>query len=209
MANVDPSDDLVVGPPDVLPDCESLLQTAGVTFHAARLPVHTDAAHKLTCGAPQVVTYVRGPTGIGFVPPPILTCGMALALASYERILQEEARRVFASTVVRVEQMGTYNCRDIVRFRGVVSEHSYANAIDLARFTLKNGKSVTVLGDFDKGDGPPARPSGDFLRAISQRAQDEDVFSNVLTPFWDDAHRNHFHLDLARYRVDGVRPLSR
>jgi hypothetical protein len=136
MANVDPADDLVVGPPDVVPDCENLLETAGVTSRAASLPVHGDPARKLTCGAPQVVTYVRGPTGIAFVPAPLLTCGMALALASYERILQEEARRVFASTVVRVEQMGTYSCRDIVRFRGVVSEHSYANAIDLARFSL-------------------------------------------------------------------------
>jgi hypothetical protein len=130
---------------------------------------------------------------------------MALALASYERILQEESHRVFATSVVRVEQLGTYNCRDIVRFRGVVSEHSYANAIDVARFTLKNGKSVSVLGDFDRGEGPPTRPAGDFLRAISQRAEDEDVFSNVLTPFWDEAHKDHFHLDLARYRVEGAR----
>jgi hypothetical protein len=28
----------------------------------------------------------------------------------------------------------------------------------------------------------------------------------VLTPFFDDLHRNHFHLDLARYRNDGTRP---
>jgi hypothetical protein len=205
-ANLDPSDDLVVGPPDIVPDCEARLESAGVTFRAGRLPVHTDAARRLTCGAPQVVTYLRGPTGICYAPPPLLSCGMALALASYERILQEEARRTFASTVVRVEQLGTYNCRDIVRFRGVVSEHSYANAIDLSRFTLKNGKSVSVLGDFEMVDGPPVRPGGDFLRGISQRAEDEDVFSNVLTPFWDDAHKNHFHLDLARYRVEGARP---
>jgi hypothetical protein len=29
------------------------------------------------------------------------------------------------------------------RFRGVISEHSYANAIDLTRFVFRNGKSVT------------------------------------------------------------------
>jgi hypothetical protein len=134
---------------------------------------------------------------------------MALALASYERILQEEAQRVFGTRLVRIEHVGTYSCRGIVRFRGVVSEHSYANALDLTRFTFENGKSVSVLGDFDSGEDPPARAGGDFLRAISQRGQDEDVFSNVLTPFWDAAHKDHFHLDLARYRVDGVRPASR
>jgi hypothetical protein len=86
-----------------------------------------------------------------------------------------------------------------------VSEHSYANAVDLTRFTFKNGKSVSVLNDFDVGTGPPARAGGDFLRAISQRGEDEGAFSNVLTPFWDAAHKNHFHLDLARYRVEGAR----
>jgi len=27
----------------------------------------------------------------------------------------------------------------------------------------------------------------------------------VLTPFFDRLHRDHLHLDLARYRVDGTR----
>jgi hypothetical protein len=209
FANVDPADDLLVGPPDPIPDCEGQLASAGVTFRAASLPVHVDRASKLTCGAPQVVAYVLGPGKIRYEPPPLVTCGMALALASYERILQEEAERVFGTSIVRVEQLGTYSCRGIARFKGVVSEHSFANAIDLASFKLKNGKSVTVLGDFDAGDGTPAHPAGDFLRAVSHRGQDEDVFSNVLTPFWDAAHKNHFHLDLARYRVDGVRPVAR
>jgi hypothetical protein len=208
-ANTDPSDDLTVGPPDLIPDCETQLTSAGITFQAASVPVHKDSASRITCGAPQVVTYLRGPGHIAYEPAPLLTCGMALALASYEKILQEEAERVFQAPIVRMDQIGTYNCRGIVRFKGVISEHSYANALDITRFTFKGGKSVSVLGDFDVGEGPPARPGGDFLRAVSQRGEDEDVFSNVLTPFWDAAHKNHFHLDLARYRVEGVRPIAR
>lgn len=206
-ANLDPSDDLVVGPPEVVPDCEGELARAGVTFRHATLPMHKDHGGKMLCGAPQVVIYLRGPGAILYDPPPLLTCGMALALASYERIVQEEAARIFSSAVTRIEQIGTYNCRGIVRFKGIISEHSYANAIDLTRFIFRNGKSVSVLGDFDKGAGSPTKAGGDFLRAISQRAEDEDIFSNVLTPFWDVAHKNHFHLDLARYRVEGARPL--
>jgi hypothetical protein len=209
FANLDPSDNLVVGPPDAIPDCADQLARGGITFRTASLPVHEDRRAKLTCGAPQVVVYLRGPGKIAYDPPPVVTCGMALALASYERILQEEAARVFHTSVARIEQLGTYNCRGIVRFKGVVSEHSFANAIDLAKFTLSSGKVVTVLSDFDRSEGPPARPAGDFLRAISERAQDEDVFSNVLTAFWDAAHKNHFHLDLGRYRVNGVRPDAR
>lgn len=205
-ANVNPADDGVVGPPNVIPDCEQRLAAAGVAFRPSSIAVHRDAHAKLTCGDPQVVLYQQGPGHIAYEPQPLLTCGLALALASYERILQDEAQRAFGVPIVRIQQLGTYSCRGIVRFKGVVSEHSYANAIDLAKFFLKNGKVVSVLADFDRGQAPPPRPGGAFLRAISERGQDEDVFSNVLTPFWDAAHKDHFHCDLARYRVNGARP---
>lgn len=203
-ANVDPSDDLVPGPPDPLPDCDDRLARAGVTFKHSSLPVHQE--RKLVCGAPQVVVYQRGPGHIAYEPSPLLTCPMALALASFERIVQEQATAIFASPVVRVEQLGTYSCREMAAYPGWVSEHAYANAIDLARFTLRSGVTIDVERDFDKGAGPPARKAGLFLRTISQRAYDEDVFSHVLTPFFDANHRNHFHVDLARYRGDGTRP---
>jgi hypothetical protein len=203
-ANVDPSDDDVPGAPDVVADCDDQLTRAGVKFRHSTLPVHTE--HKLVCGAPQVVIYQRGPGKIVYDPAPLLTCPMALALASLERIVQEEAARVYGSAVVRIDQLGTYSCREMAAYPGWVSEHAYANAIDLARFTLKTGVTVDVERDFDKGEATPARRAGAFLRSVSQRAFDEDVFSHVLTPFFDANHRNHFHVDLARYRGDGTRP---
>lgn len=203
-AQADPSDDELVGPPDEVPDCEAQLAAAGVSFRHASLPVHTE--HKLVCGAPQVVVYLRGPGHIAYDPAPLLTCPMALALASFERIVQEEATRDFRAPVVRITQLGTYNCREMAAYPGWVSEHAYANAIDLARFTLRNGITVDVQRDFDKGEPPPAHRGGAFLRAVSQRAFDENVFSHVLTPFFDAHHKDHFHLDLARYRGDGTRP---
>jgi hypothetical protein len=74
---------------------------------------------------------------------------------------------------------------------------------------LKDGRTVQVLRDFDASradDPPPKKPAALFLRRLSRRAYDEEVFSHVLTPFWDALHRNHFHLDLARFRDDGTRP---
>ncbi len=108
--------------------------------------------------------------------------------------------------MARIGQLGTYSCRVVEAYPGTISEHSYANAIDLARFTLTSGVTVSVAADCDKGEGAPRRPAGSFLRAVSQRAYDEDVFSHVLTPFFDASHRDHFHLDLARFRGDGTRP---
>jgi hypothetical protein len=131
---------------------------------------------------------------------------MALALASFEKIVQDEAVREFQSRIARVRQLGTYNCRPIAAFRKIASEHSYANAIDLAEFTLQNGTTITVLKDFFVGKGEPTSPAALFLDHIAHRGFDEDVFSNVLTPFWDSGHKNHFHVDLARYRVDGFHP---
>jgi hypothetical protein len=206
FANDDPADDLVVGPPDLVADCDDQLLRAGVDYRVATLPVHQERRSKIVCGAPQVVVYAHGPGGITYSPSPLLTCPMALALASFEKVIQEEAARAFHSAVVRIDQLGTYSCREIIAYPGWVSEHSYANAIDLARFTLKNGVSVDVRRDFDLGADAPRRPAGAFLRAVSQRGYDEDIFSHVLTPFFNAAHRNHFHVDLARYRGDGTRP---
>jgi hypothetical protein len=205
-ANVDPLDDFIVGPPEPLADCEDQLARAGVKFVRATLPVHTEGRAKMVCGAPQVVTYLHGPGKIAYNTPPVLTCTMALALAWFETIVEEEAARILHTRVVRIEQLGTYACRVVPRFPTTVSEHSYANALDLGRMVLENGKTIEIFRDFDRGDGEPKTPAGAFLRTISRRANDEDVFSHVLTPFFDSAHSNHFHLDLARFRQDGTRP---
>ena len=207
-ANLDPDDDFIVGPPDPYADCESELTAAGVKYKPATLPVHVAgrAKAKITCGAPQVVTYLRGPGNIAYNAAPLLTCTMALALASFERILQKEAVEQLGSPVARIDQLGTYSCREIAAYPGWVSEHSYANAIDIGRFVLKNGKTVEVLRDFDTGEEPPTKSAASFLRVVSRTAFDEDVFSHVLTPFFNAQHKNHFHLDLARYRGDGTRP---
>jgi hypothetical protein len=64
-----------------------------------------------------------------------------------------------------------------------------------------------VLGSFERSEETRTR-AGAFLRAVSHRAYDEEIFTNVLTPFFDNLHKNHFHLDLARYRNDGTRPME-
>lgn len=209
FANDDPADDLVVAPPEPRADCHDALTAAGVTYADASIPVHQEGKgpSQLTCGAEQVVVYRRGPAHIAFEPTPIVTCTMALALARIELVVEEEAARTFGEPVVRITQLGTYACREMAAYRGWVSEHAYANAIDLETFVLKSGKRISVLQSFERGEETRSR-EGAFLRAISRRAYDEDIFSNVLTPFFDKLHRNHFHLDLARYRNDGTRPTA-
>lgn len=209
FANDDPNDDLVVAPPPPRASCEADLAAAGVIVQPASLPVHeVGKRHKFSCGAEQVVIYKGSPAKIRYEPWPVVTCTMALALARFDALAQEEAKRTFGKPIVRVRQLGTYACREMANYPGWVSEHSYANAIDIEAFILKNGSEISVLRHFEKtaiGDAPK-RKQGQMLTTLARRLFDEDVFSTVLTPYFDALHRNHFHLDLSRYRSDGTRP---
>jgi len=206
LADVDPHNDDVVAPPEPIADCEAKLRAAGVDFVPAELKVTPGNSKHSTCGVEQAVVYRHGPAKLRYSPaPPIVSCGLALGLARFEQVLNEEAERQLGQSVVRVEQGGTYNCRKMARFN-LVSEHSYANAIDIRSVTLKNGRKLSVLTSFGKTDAEPKRPEARFWRALASRLYDEGAFSVVITPFFDGLHRDHIHLDQARYRVDGSRP---
>ncbi len=201
-ANLDPSDDAIVGPPAPIADCEARLKAAHVDFRPAKLRVFEKRG--VTCGAEQVVEYRAGPQGLRYVPAPIVTCQMALGLAQLEPLLQRIAQEQLGVRVKSVRQGGTYNCRSMARFK-LVSEHSYANAIDIYGFTLANGRSINVLSSFGHPDVEPKTREGRFLRELARAAYDDAVFSVVVTRFFDELHRDHIHLDMARYRTDGTR----
>jgi hypothetical protein len=204
-ADLDPTNDLVLGPPAPIEDCEARLGAAKVTFKPARIGTSREVDGVPMCGAKQAVRVKRGPGAIKYSSSPLLTCTMALALADFERIAQEEAERAFASRIVAIEHLGTFNCREMAMY-DLVSEHSFANGLDLRRFTLANGTVIDVLKHFRPADAEPPDAKSRFLRTLANRLFDEEVFSVVVTPFFDRMHRNHIHVDLARYRVDGSRP---
>jgi len=202
VANLDSADDGIVAPPEVIEDCEDRLTAANVLYRHAKLPVHKSKG--LVCGTEQAIIYMRGPTGLHITPTPVVSCGLALALAHFELVLDRTAQEFFGSPVVSITQGGTYNCRNMARFRWV-SEHSYANAIDLYEFALANGEHINVLRHFGSPHEPAKTVETRFLRALANRAYDENVFSVVVTRFFDELHRNHIHVDMARYRTDGSR----
>jgi hypothetical protein len=205
-ADTDPDNDFEVGPPDPVPDCEDRLRSAGVKFRPAPgIRLRTNVKGEVVCGNEQLVTYVRGPGGIAFTPSPILSCGLALALARLEEIAQDEAERQLGSRVKRIVHGGTYSCRKMARFK-LISEHSYANGIDIYSFVLEDGRQLSVKRHFGGTKPQASGPEARFLRTVARRLFDEDVMSVVITPFFDRLHHDHFHVDLARYRTDGTRP---
>jgi hypothetical protein len=125
----------------------------------------------------------------GFEAP----CALVAALYWYEQRLTVLAREHLGRTITRIEHYGTYACRNIYnRSESRRSAHATARAIDIAGFRLDDGSSVSILRDWDKDTA-----RGRFLT----EARDEACrfFGIVLSPDYNEAHANHFHLELGRF----------
>lgn len=126
---------------------------------------------------------------------PAMTCPTAAAMTMWlDKSLDVRAREHLGSKIARVEHFGTFSCRRVYgREEGPWSEHATANAIDISGFVLEDGRSISVLDDWD-GGGAEAQ----FLRDV--RDDSCQFFATVLSPDYNDAHRDHFHLDQADRR---------
>jgi hypothetical protein len=122
-----------------------------------------------------------------------MTCGLGYAFTVWvQSDLQVPAMGEFGSPVVKVETMGTYSCRNVNgAATGKLSEHAYANAVDVAAFVLKDGRRISVLNGWN-GDAREAR----FLRSV--RASACRRFDTVLSPDYNAQHHDHLHFDMGR-----------
>jgi len=190
-------------PPEVAMDAQEKLRAERVRFRPWPVtPVKL--GNKALCEVPQGVAITRGATGLRYARPARVNGAFALRLVRFEKLMQEEAMAAFGRPVARIEHLGTYACRTMAAYPDWVSEHAFANAIDVAGFVLKGGRRVTVDKDWIRKDQEATTAQARFLRRLARRLYDEDVFSVVLTPSFDRRHQNHFHLDGASYRVDGT-----
>ncbi|HEY6475457.1 MAG TPA: extensin family protein [Polyangia bacterium] len=183
--------------------CQTILRAAGVKL--VPWPLRPEKRPGgIVCEAPEGISIRRGSGGIRYQPAARVNCAFGLRLAKFESIVQEEAKRILGSPVRAIVHLGTYNCRKMAAYPDLVSEHSFANAIDVAVFVLANGRHVVVESDWVPPAQPARSPAATFLRRLTRRLFDEQVFTVVLTPSYDRHHRNHLHLDGASYSVDGT-----
>lgn len=134
---------------------------------------------------------VRLPAALRVSPGgPVVTCPMAAAWILFERhTLQPASRAHLGSEVAAVRQLGTYACRNVNHAAGGRrSQHATANAIDIAGFTLRDGREISLARHWN-GPGPEAA----FLREVRDGAC--RWFRVVLGPDYNAAHRDHVHLD--------------
>jgi len=128
-----------------------------------------------------------------------MTCPLAANFADWTRYaVVPAAKQYLGSEVVKIETMGTFNCRAVNGSRsGRLSEHAFANAVDVSAFVLRDGRRVSVLNGWR---GSPKERA--FLRRLHQSACKR--FGTVLGPEYNAAHANHFHFDMAKSMSNGT-----
>lgn len=141
------------------------------------------------CGIDNRVRVSRvGQSGIA----PIETaCAVALRMAFWEHHgLRPAAREIMGVELTEIRQIGSYNCRRIRTPGGGASRwstHATAEAIDITGFRFADGRSITLLEDWnDPGE------AGAFLRAARDSAC--TWFATTLGPEFNSLHADHFHL---------------
>jgi hypothetical protein len=106
--------------------------------------------------------------------------------------VQPAAQRWFGARVVEIKQISAYACRGMNGNPSAhISEHAFGNALDIAAFTLADGRRITV----QEGWRGMAEEQG-FLRDVQATACQQ--FSTVLAPGSDVHHTDHIHVDLMR-----------
>jgi hypothetical protein len=106
--------------------------------------------------------------------------------------VQPAAMRWFGVRVVEIKQISAYSCRGMNGdSRAHISEHAFGNALDIAGFTLADGRHVSVK---DGWKGVPEEQG--FLRDVQATACQQ--FTTVLAPGSNVYHYDHIHVDLMR-----------
>jgi hypothetical protein len=204
------------------------------------------------CGAPAPVLLksIGDVDKVSFDPPLVLDCAMVVGLDRWLKdSVQPTAREALSSPVSKIIG-SSYACRNVYnQSDGHLSQHAFANAIDVPMFVLADGRRI----DLTHGWGPTQRdliaaakakkdspgPTGsraqpkantkgattDVVKVSTGQASNSataaspipasaddsaaeakflrlahdggcKIFSTVLGPEANDAHRTHLHLDL-------------
>ena len=183
---------------DDYPRCRILMESAGIAFG----PAPSISAEGGQCGYANGVRLLEaGARTTPFDPnSPPMQCQVAASIALWEwHVVQPAARRHMKTSVAGYDQLGAYNCRRMYgRPDGAWSEHANANAIDISGFTFADGRRVNLKADWN-GTGPDAAAKAAFLREVRDGAC--EIFSTVLSPDYNAAHADHFHLDQGPRRL--------
>ena len=171
--------------------CRERLKTLGVEFEEHQ----AESNPEIGCSIPYPIVLKTLGKSIGIGAGTELNCQMAEAAARFAAdVIQPAAKAEFGADLKSITQASAFVCRP--RHGGEkLSEHAFGNALDIASFTLTDGKKIEV------GPAPPEK-DGNFLNTVRKAAC--GPFKTVLGPGSDADHALHFHLDLEPRRNGGT-----
>jgi len=130
---------------------------------------------------------------VAVTPTATLACPIVSALDRWlADSVQPSAMRWFGTRVVEIKQISPIPASGMNgSSRAHISEHAFGNALDIAAFTLADGRRITVK---DGWKGMPEEQG--FLHEVQGAACQQ--FNTVLAPGSNVYHHDHIHVDLMR-----------
>ena len=174
-------------PDDMMASCKDELERRGVSFKSVK-----------RAGIANGVE-ITGP--LGGVPyasdqyPLVIDCSLAVSLDEAGRYLRELG-------VTKAGFSSAYSKRN-VRGTNRPSKHSFGLAIDVHAFDVGTLGALRIDRDYEQGLGDsvdcvgrPLTQGGAVLKIMQCQLVRSGLFHLVLSPDYDDAHHDHFHLEV-------------
>ncbi|MFN3202582.1 MAG: extensin family protein [Bradymonadia bacterium] len=184
-----------IDPPPVM-GCIAEIERLGMNYALAGQPGESPAGRgDLECTIDTPIMLRSPVNGVSYryvthdTPQPMyVSCDLAAALHELSALLRE-------SDIVEVGHIGTYHCR-VISGTDTLSEHGRAAAIDIKWFRTADGEIYDVEDHWEHDTRNFSTEKGEWLFNLGQQMFNRGIFNIVLTPNFNAAHDNHFHVDL-------------
>ena len=181
---------------DPMGACTKELDARGVSWQKAKRPGIKNGVE---------ITGPLGGISLTSEQPLIIDCSLAISL--------DEAGKYLAAAGVEKAHFSSAYSRRNVRGTNHPSKHSYGLAIDIHSFTGTSFGTLRIDRDYEQGlgddydcVGAPLTKGGAVLKVLQCQLVRSGLFHLVLSPDYDDAHHDHFHLEAKPWNVrDQVR----
>lgn len=179
-----------------LSDCQRELIARGVGFEPTiQAPDSPEDEPGLVCEVAEAVRLISPMLGVelryvdGSETDRVLgACTLGHALADTIEGLKDEG-------VETLYHYGTYNCR-VISGTSTLSRHAYGDAIDITGFGFQDGTVWTLVDHWEHDTSAPVTEAGAWLYETAWGWHDAAIWSIILTPNYNAAHDDHFHVDL-------------
>ena len=179
-----------------LSSCHMSLAARGIAFEPTIITPESPADYPwLECEIEEPVYILSPLLGVDLLYYDGNPTNRVLAACDMAHALADTVEDVAPYGVVDLRHIGTYVCR-VISGTETLSRHSFADAIDIYGFGLNDGSVYTLVDDWEHNTTNPTSDGGAFLYDAAYRWYDDSIWSIILTPNYNTAHDNHFHVDL-------------